>query len=121
MAYSKQNFEDGQVLEAEHLVAMEDGILGAYVKARTVTLYASAWTGTNMVYSQDVAVGNTGDVTTNTKVDLYPSPDQLSELIDYGISLTAVNNNGIITVKAVGDKPPSDYVMQVLLTEVMSE
>lgn len=84
-------------------------------KTSTISLTASNWTETTNIYSQVVAVAG---VTENSKVDIYPTPEQLVELQVSGISLVAVNEDGIVTVYAFNNKPTSDYNMQVTLTEV---
>lgn len=84
-------------------------------KISTISLPASGWTTATNVYSQVVTV--TG-ATVNSRVDLYPTPEQLIELQSEGIALVAVNEDGIVTVYALNNKPTSDYAMQVTLTEV---
>ena len=84
-------------------------------KTSTVTLPVSGWTESNNIYSQIVAVDG---VTTNSKIDLYPTPEQLIELQSAGVALVAVNEDGIVTVYALNNKPVSDYSIQVTLTEI---
>lgn len=84
-------------------------------KTSTISLSASNWTTATNVYSQVVTVAG---ATTNSKVDIYPTPEQLVELQNAGIALVAVNEDGVVTVYAINNKPTSDYDMQVTLTEV---
>lgn len=84
-------------------------------KISTISLPASGWTEATNVYSQVVSV--TG-ATANSQVDLYPTPEQLIDMQISGISLVAVNEDGVVTVYALNNKPTSDYSMQVTLTEV---
>ena len=84
-------------------------------KISAVSLPASGWTEATNIYSQVVSV--TG-ATVNSKVDLYPTPEQLVELQSAGIVLVAVNEDGVVTVYALNNKPTADYNMQVTLTEV---
>ena len=84
-------------------------------KTSTVSLPASGWTEATDIYSQVVSV--TG-ATTNSKIDLYPTPEQLVELQSAGIALMAVNEDGVVTVYAINNKPTSDYSIQVTLTEI---
>ena len=84
-------------------------------KTATIALPASGWTEATNIYSQIVAVDG---ATTNSKIDLYPTPEQLIELQSAGVALVAVNEDGIVTVYALNNKPTSDYSMQVTLTEV---
>lgn len=84
-------------------------------KTSAVSLPASGWTEATNIYSQVVSV--TG-ATVNSKVDLYPTPEQLVELQSAGIALVAVNEDGVVTVYALNNKPTSDYLVQVTLTEI---
>lgn len=84
----------------------------------TINLLADSWVKSDVdSYSQVVEIGG---VTENSKIDLQPTPEQLSELIDDGISMTAVNDNCIVTIYAIGAVPTADMVMQIVITEVVS-
>ena len=85
-------------------------------KLTTITIPVSGWKGTSNPYSQVVACNG---VNVNSKLDLQPTPSQIVELQDAEISLMATNNNGVVTVWAIGNKPTSDYTMDVLITEVV--
>ncbi len=119
MAYEKQNFTDGQVLTAEHLNHMEEGIANAskaaVVKLSSVTLQASAWEGADSLYSQVVSISG---VTAYSKVDLLPSVEQLAIFFNKNVSFVTENEDSVVTVYAIGDKPTQDYTMQVQITEV---
>ena len=80
-----------------------------------LSLRASDWTGTESPYSQVVEVSG---VTTNSKVDLNPTGEQLNSLATNRTILNTANDNGTVTVYAVGNKPIEDYTMQVTITEV---
>ena len=82
----------------------------------TVTLLASAWKGTESPYSQVVTIEGT---TENTQVDLTPSVAQLVIFHQKDLAFVTENDDGVITVYAIGDKPMNDYTMQVTLTEVI--
>lgn len=88
---------------------------GSSIRLSEVTLLASAWTGTSSPYSQVVAIDG---VTSNTKVDLQPSVEQLETWHEKDLAFTTENNDGVITVYAIGDKPANDYTVQVTLMEV---
>lgn len=124
MAYVKQGFSDGQVLTAAHLNHMEEGIEsahsktgGAQVKLSEVTLFASAWEGADSLHSQIVAIEGT---TIYSKVDLLPSVEQLAIFHEKDIAFVTENEDGVVTVYAIGDTPTTDYTMQVQITEVMA-
>lgn len=80
-----------------------------------VTLLASAWKGSGSLYSQVVAVD---DVTAYSKVDLLPSVEQLASFYSKDVSFVTENDDGVVTVFAIGEKPTTDYNIQASLTEV---
>lgn len=83
--------------------------------ATTVTLKAGNWLGTSSPYSQVVTLAN---VTSKTKVDLQPTFNQLETLYFQSVGFYTVNEDGVVTVYAVGNKPTEDMVIQVTMTEV---
>lgn len=86
-------------------------------KHTTISLPAANWTGSANPYSQVVTVNG---ATANSKIDLQPTALQIVELQNTDIALMADNNNGVITVYALGGKPKVDYTMQALITEVVA-
>lgn len=126
MAYEKQNFVNGQVLTAEQLNRIEDGIAAVAAALESVarssrvgeiTLLASKWNGSASPYSQVVSVAG---VTKNSQVDLTPSVEQLSVFYHKDLAFVTENNNGVVTVYAIGQKPEHDYTIQVTMTEVVA-
>ena len=91
------------------------GVTPVLPRVATITLPKSAWTGNANPYSQVVSVAT---VTVSTKIDLQPTAQQIVALNNEDIALIAQNDNGVVTVYALGGKPSADYTMQVLLTEV---
>ena len=84
-------------------------------KVATIELLASAWQGAQSPYSQVVTL--TG-ITPTTQVDLTPDVEQLVIFHDKDLAFVTENDNGTVTVYAIGDKPTNNYTMQVTLTEV---
>ena len=82
----------------------------------TITIRASEWSGSDSLYSQVVTVEG---VKPNSKVDLLPSVEQLAIFHNKDVSFVTENENGVITVYAIGDKPLLDYTMQAQITEVV--
>ena len=80
-----------------------------------VTLLASAWEGDTSPYSQVVTIEG---VTANSKVDLQPSVEQLTIFHQKDIAFVTENEDGVVTVFAIGDKPANDYTIQATITEV---
>lgn len=85
-------------------------------KSTAITLPAAGWTGDTNPWSQVVTING---VTANSKVDLQPTAIQIVEMQNDDIALMTENNDGVITVYAIGSKPTVDYTMQVLITEVV--
>lgn len=81
----------------------------------TISLPASEWVGEESPYSQVVFIDG---VTEYSKVDLQPSVEQLVIFHDKDIAFSAENEDGVITVFVVGDKPSNDYTIQATVTEV---
>ena len=80
-----------------------------------VYLHASAWEGSGSLHSQVVEIEG---VTENSQVDLTPSVEQLAIFYDKSIAFVAENEDGVVTVYAIGQKPENDYTIQVTITEV---
>ena len=84
-------------------------------KLTSISIPASGWGGSTNPYSQVVACSG---VNANSRLELVPTPAQVVELQEAEISLMISNNNGVVTVYALNDKPTSDFIMDVLITEV---
>lgn len=80
-----------------------------------VTLTSSGWTGSENLYSQVV---NIEGVTENTQVDLTPSVQQLAAFYEKDLAFVTENEDGVVTVYCIGQKPQNDYTIQVTMTEV---
>ena len=83
-----------------------------------VTLLASKWIGDASPYSQVV---NIDGVTENSQVDLTPDVDQLVIFYEKDLTFVTENENGVVTVYAIGQKPTNDYTIQAIITEVAYE
>ena len=84
-------------------------------KIGAVELPASAWEGENNLYSQVVDIAG---VTANSQVDLTPDVQQLVIFYEKDITFVTENEDGVVTVYAIGQKPLLDYTIQVTITEV---
>lgn len=91
------------------------GIVPVLPRLATITLMASAWTGSSAPYSQVVEIAS---ITSASKIDLQPTMAQLSSLMSNDIALMAENVNGVVTIYSFGGKPSSNMSMQVLIQEV---
>lgn len=81
----------------------------------SVTLLASAWVGEGYNYSQVVEIAGVGK---KSQVDLKPSTEQLEIFHNKDITFVTENDDGVVTVYVIGNKPQLDYTMQVSITEV---
>lgn len=91
------------------------GVVPVLPRVATVTLAASAWSGSSEPYSQVV---NIATATATSKIDLQPTAQQIVSLQNSETSLMIENNNGAFTCYAIGSKPTQDYTIQVLIQEV---
>lgn len=96
----------------QRLLALENR--GA-ARIGNVTLSANKWVGTTSPYSQVVTLAG---VTENTQVDLTPDVNQLSIFHHKDLAFVTENEDGVVTVYAIGEKPTNDYTIQVTMTEV---
>lgn len=88
-----------------------------YAMARIgeVSLPASAWASNGNLHSQVVEIDG---VTEYSQVDLTPSVEQLAVFYEKDLTLVTENEDGVVTVYAIGQKPANDYTIQVTITEV---
>ena len=91
------------------------GNVGTSIRIADVTLLASAWEGSDRLWHQVVTIEGT---TEYSQVDLTPSAEQLTIFHEKDIAFTTENEDGTVTVFAIGDKPSNDYVIQATITEV---
>ena len=84
-------------------------------KITLVTLSASQWVGKTSPYSQVVSISGASK---NSKIDLNPTVEQLGIFHNKDITFVVENDNGVITVYCIGQKPTNDYTMQATITEV---
>lgn len=69
-------------------------------------------------YKQLVTVNN-AVITANSKVDLQPTSNQLSIFHQKDITFVAENEDGIVTVFCIGQKPTGTYTIPVTITEIV--
>ena len=86
--------------------------------ARVADIYlpASAWVGENKSYSQVVEIDG---ITEYSQVDFKLSAEQLAMFHEIDIAFATENEDGVVTVHVIGDKPTQDYKFQVSITEVV--
>ena len=99
--------------EEEWLESLKPSVRPA--RLSEVTLLASAWTGEDNLHSQVVTIDG---ITKYSKVDLLPSVEQLAIFHNKDVAFVTENEDGVVKVYAIGDKPILDYTMQAQITEV---
>jgi hypothetical protein len=88
---------------------------GMKPKTASVTLPASGWSGDDP-YTQAISVAG---ITAKSKVDIQPDAVSLKTMMDDGVNAMYVaNDNGVLTVYALGSAPKNDMTVQVTVTEV---
>lgn len=113
--------ENGGVTDERIAQAVEDHLTdhpisgGSSATIGTVNLLADAWAGSGNLYSQVVTVEG---VTKNSQVDLTPSVEQLVVFHEKDLTFVTEQENGVVTVYAIGQKPENDYTIQATITEV---
>ena len=109
----------GAYMELEYVMDAKkyiDSLLKASGWIANVSLPASAWKGAKSPWYQVVQIHG---VTENSQVDLTPDVSQLAIFHDKDLAFVAENEDGVVTVYAVGQKPTNDYVIQATIKEVL--
>ena len=94
-------------------------ILGALpkrsVRIADVELLAANWVGDTSPYYQ---IAEIEGITEFSQVDLTPSIEQLVIFYEKDLGFVTENEDGVVRVYAIGQKPENDYTIQVTITEV---
>ncbi len=113
-----QNIEVEDIVSDPQPLSYEErlDVLEKATSISTITLLADSWTGVNSPYSQTVAING---VTSNSMVDLQPTPEQLAVWQDEGWAFTTLNDSGTVYVYVAGGQPTEDITIQVRIQEVV--
>lgn len=113
----QQVAEYGQwhVSHFDRIAALEALVDRLLVKTVTISLLASKWVEDEGRYAQVITLPN---ITPYSKVDLQLTAEQLTIFHEKDIAFVTENDNGIVTVFCIGQKPTNDYMMQATVTEV---
>lgn len=121
---------DGGVTDEQIFAAVSDYLdkhpvtSGSTATIGTVELQASKWVKSELSdrlhYQENVTIGGVPENFDfeNCQVDLTPSVEQLIVFYEKDLTFVTENEEGNVTVYAIGQKPEHDYVIQVTLTEV---
>jgi hypothetical protein len=85
------------------------------VRIAEIDLLSANWVGEESPYYQVVDIEG---VTEYSQVDLTPSIEQLVVFYQKDLGFVTENEDGVVTVYAIGQKPENDYKIQVTITEV---
>lgn len=89
---------------------------GSKLTIGTVELSADKWVErSENLHSQVVTIDG---VTPYSQVDLTPGVEQLVVFYEKDLTFVTENEDGIVTVYAIGQKPTNDYAIQVTIKEV---
>ena len=92
------------------------GSVGIAARIAEIDLPSSGWAKrAEHLYSQVVNIDGT---TENSQVDITPSVEQLVVFYEKDLAFVTENEDGVVTVYAIGQKPENDYTFQVTITEV---
>ena len=101
---------------AESLQVQLKGPYGSVsIRAAELSLLPDGWKGAVSPYAQEVGLEG---ITATCKVDIQPDPGQLEQLRRWGTGLMAVNDTGVLTVYALGEKPREAMTLQATIMEV---
>ena len=97
------------------LIAKVTSLKVSSVTVSEVTLLASAWVGSDNLYSQVVSIDG---ITENSQVNLAPSVEQMAIFYEKDVTFVTENEGGVVTVYVIGQKPENDYTIQADIVEV---
>lgn len=116
MAVLRIRDENGAVHEIVALKG-EKGDVGCTSFISYIDLPSEKWHGEDNLYSQVVHIEG---VTEYSKVDINPSVEQLAVFYQKDIAFVTENEDGVVNVYCIGQKPLDNYTMQVTITEVIA-
>lgn len=108
-----QDDDNAKVLASEYYVDLKYATNTP--KYTTITLSAINWMGSVSPYSQTITIDG---ITSNSKIDLFPTASQIAQLQDDETTLVSENNNGTVIIYAIGGKPTIDYEIQITITNI---
>lgn len=105
------------------ITAANSSITAITPKIATITVASSAWdSGVSDVYTAFVALPTGISLTSNTRADMYPNAEVMTQMINDGIiGLYLENDNQQLKMKAVGQKPIANLTnIQVSFVETIT-
>ena len=86
-------------------------------KIINISIPAASWVGTGP-YSQTLQINS---ATPSTKFDIQADSDTMTTILSKGYCMSIKNDNGQITIHAIGTKPTVDLNIQLLAMEVKGD
>lgn len=105
---------DEQIAKAVADYLVKNPVTGT-ARVADVDLLTAKWQGDTSPYYQVVTIAG---ITAYSQVDLTPSVEQLSIFHEKDLSFVTENEDGVVTVYAIGQKPTNDYTIQATIREV---
>ena len=121
MKYLGTIVNDEDLVNKGYVDAQVSQASGSVAKG-TIVLDDSSWVQhLNLYYMQSVTVTG-ATVTANSKIDLQPTPFQVTALTQGGVTgLVIENNNETLTAYAFGKAPDwADFTIQCIITEAIT-
>ena len=101
-------------------------------KSAYITLYADKWVQSqdsngNPINQYSQVVKNDAEninqfknaiITSKSKIDLQPSPDQLIIFHEKDLAFVTENEDGVVTIFCIGQEPTNDYIIHTTITEI---
>lgn len=113
--YATTRYVDEKLSEIQNIVDLL--YAKSLVKTVTINLLASDWVqNSDNQYSQIVSIDGINEY---SKVDLQPTAEQLIIFHEKDITFVTENEDGIVTVFCIGQKPMNDYTIQATVKEVI--
>ena len=81
----------------------------------SINLPVDNWNDEGSSYYQVVEIDN---ITSKSKIDLQPSAELIEQLQNDEVALMTANDNGTVTVYAIGKKPTVTYEIQATIAEL---
>ncbi len=97
------------------LLSLQNNVNSSIIRVSEVNLLADKWDGSENLYSQVVTIDG---ITEYSQIDLTPSVEQLVIFHEKDLTFVTENEDGVVTVYAIGQKPENDYTIQVTIKEV---
>jgi hypothetical protein len=107
---------NGDPVDLEEVIKnMVSVSMGKVARLGSVTLLASAWEGSGNLYSQEIKIGG---ITKYSQINLTPTVSQMATFYEKDITFITENDEGVVTVYVIGQKPQNDYTIQASIVEV---